>query len=493
MTEPGPPGDPSRSERRRPTLSVDAWGLVLVGVAFFVLQWTLFPHDRPPGWDESVYLSQVTPGAEVAFFAGWRARGITLIVAPAIWAGASIGELRVFLMVVSAAGLSLALAVWKPVIGMAASVALFLFSCTWIALINASQVMPNFWTAVLGLAAAGYTVRWNEGGRGRHAVLAGAALALTALVRPTEATVIFAVLAAFVLLGRRSWTALAALSAGLVIGWLPWVVEMSVRFGGPLEALRGAASGHVAPAPVTQNVLRHLSYTDGELIATVVPLSGVIWWVMLAVLTVVGIARAATRAERLAALAGAVVALAVTIEYVVFVPVLAPRFLLPAYAFAAIPASVGLVSLVRGRGVLRAAGIVVVLIAIPWAVWQAGVARRVEVEATRVGRLFREAGQQIGRMAAGDTCSFMSPAGYPQIQIESGCAGRALPRIEGPTPQELEQLGKGRDSVFVIMSRPVSPTSPLDAVRPIRVPGPNRVWLIYQLPAAALPGPGGAG
>jgi hypothetical protein len=493
MTEPEPPGDPSGSECRRPTLTVEAWGLVLACVTFFVLQWTLFPHDRPPGWDESVYLSQVTPDTEVAFFAGWRARGITLIVAPAIWAGASIGELRIFLMVVSAVGLGLALAVWKPVIGMAALVALILFSCTWIALLNASQVMPNFWTAVVGLAAAGYTVRWNEGGRGRSAVLAGAALALTALVRPTEAIVIFAVLSAFVLLGRRSWTALAALSAGLVIGWLPWVVEMSVRFGGPLQALRGAATGHVTPAPVTQNLLRHLSYTNGDLISTEVPLPGVVWWAVLAVLVVVGIVRAATRAERVAALVGAVAALAVTIEYVAFVPVVAPRFLLPAYAFTAIPASIGLVSLFRGRGIFRATGVVVVLIAIPWVVWQADVARRVEAEATRVGRLFREVGQQIGRMAAGDTCSFMSPAGYPQIQIASGCAGRELPHAEGPTRQELEQLGKGRESVFVIMPRPASPTSPLDAVRPIRARGPNRVWLIYQLPAAAPPGPGAAG
>ncbi len=493
MTEPGQPGDNSGSERRRPTLTVEAWGLVLVCITFVVLQWTLFPHDRPPGWDESVYLSQVTPGAESAFFAGWRARGITLIVAPAIWAGATIGELRVFLMVVSTVGLGLALSVWKSMIGLAAPVALFLFSCTWIALLNASQVMPNFWTAVLGLVAAGYTVRWNEGERTRDAVLAGVALALTALVRPTEATVIFAVLAAIVLLGRRSWTILATLSAGLVIGWLPWVVEMSVRFGGPLQALRGAAAGHVAPAPVTQNLLRYLSYTNGELISTAVPLPGVIWSVVLAVLAVGGIVRATTRAERVAALVGAVAALAVTIEYVVFVPALAPRFLLPAYAFAAIPASLGLVSLFRGRGILRAAGVVVVLIAIPWAVWQAGVARRVEAEATRVGLLFREAGQQIGRLAAGDTCSFMSPAGYPQIQLASGCAGRELPRIEGPTPQELAHLGTGRESVFVIMPRPASPRSPLNAVRPIRARGPNRAWLIYQVPATAPPGPASAG
>ena len=493
MTERGPSRDSSGSERHRPGLTVDAGELILVCLSFLVLQWMLFPHDRPSGWDESVYLSQITPGAEAAFFAGWRARGITLLVAPAIWAGASLGELRIYLMVFSAVGLGFALAVWRPIIGMAASVAAFLFSFTWIALLSGSQVMPNFWTAVLGLVAAGFTVRWNESGRVYDAVLAGAALAATALVRPTEATVIFVVLGVFVLLSRRSWTALAALSAGLVIGWLPWIVEMSVRFGGPLHALRGAAAGHVAPAPATQNVLRHLSYTDGELLKTVLPLPGVIWWVALAALTVLGIVRAATRAERVAALVAAVAALAVTTEYVVFVPVLAPRFLLPAYAFVAISASIGLVSLFRGRGFVQAAGVVVVLIAIPWALWQAGVAQRVEKNNTRVNGPFREVGQQIGRLAGGHSCSFMSPFGYPQIQIASGCAGRELPRAAGPTEQELERLGTDREAVFVIMTRSASPTSPLDGVRPIRARGPNRVWLIYQLPAPAAPGPGGVG
>ena len=495
MIERRPSDASSVNGRRRPSLTVDAGALILVCLSFLVLQWMLFPHDRPPGWDESVYLSQITPGAEAAFFAGWRARGITLIVAPAIWAGASLGELRVYLMVFSAVGLGLALAVWRPIIGMAASLAAFLFSFTWLALVSGSQVMPNFWTAVLGLVAAGFTLRWNESGRRHHAVLAGAALAGTALVRPTEATVIFVVLAVFVLLSRRSWTVIASLAAGLVIGWLPWIVEMSIRFGGPLQALRGAAAGHLAPAPVTQNVLRHLAYTDGELLKTVVPLPGVIWWMALAALTVLGIVRAATRGERVAALVAAGAALALTTEYVVFVPVLAPRFLLPAYAFVAIPASIGLVSLFRGRSIIvRAVGVVVVLTAIPWAVWQAGVAQRVETNNTRVNGPFREVGRQIGRMAGGQPCSFMSPFGYPQIQIASGCAGRELPRLGGPTEQELERFGTDRGSVFVIMTRPASPTSPLDGARPIRASGPNRVWLIYQLPApTAPPGPGEVG
>jgi len=487
--------DPSGTGRRRPFLTVSGAGLILVCCGSVVVQSMLLPHGRPPGWDESVYLSQVTPGAEAAFFAGWRARGITILIAPAISAGASLGELRIYLIALSAVASGLSFSVWRPLVGTAVPIAAFFLSFSWIALLNGSQVMPNLWAALLGLAAAGFTIRRQEAGGARHAVLAAATLAATALVRPTEATVVFVVLATFVVLGpRRSWRMLGALSAGLAVGWAPWVVEMSVRFGGPLEALREAATGHVASAPIGRHVLRHLAYTDGELVETVVPVAGVLWWVALAVLSVLGIVRAATRAERAAAVVAAGTALAVIAEYVVFVPVSAPRFLLPAYAFAAIPASIGVVSLLRGRSLVRAVGVVVLSLAVPWAFWQASVADRVERSNSEVNGRLQEIGQLIRRRAAGDECSVMSPFGHPQIQIASGCAGSELPRPEGPSRRELERLWSGGASVFVIVTTPPPPTSPLAAVRPIRARGPNRVCFIYELrPPTARLVPGGAG
>ncbi|MDQ4107318.1 MAG: hypothetical protein M3138_00735 [Actinomycetota bacterium] len=463
-------------------------------LCFFVLQSVLFPRDRPPGWDEAVYLSQVTPGAEPAFFAGWRARGVTLVIAPAMSAGASIADVRTFLIILSTASLGLTLSVWIPLIGVAASLAAFLFSFSWIALLNASQVMPNFWAAVLGLAAAGFTIRGVEGERSRHIVFASAALAATALIRPTEATVVFVVLGAYVLLGRkRSGTALLALTSGLVLGWLPWMIEMSVRFGGPLQALREAASGPLARAPAVHNALRHLSYTDGELVERVLPVPGIVWWGMLGLLSVVGLLRA-TREERVAGLVASFAALAVTIEYLVFVPVSAARFLLPAYAFLAVPASIGLVSLLRGRTVARSAGVIVLLLAIPWTIWQASVAERVEMASRQVNERFREVGHQLMRLAADAPCSFLSPHGYPQIQIASGCAGDELRRARGPSEGELDRLRDRGGSVFVLLRNPVRPSSLLGAVEPMRFSGSDNVWFIYHLPARPEPTePTGAG
>jgi hypothetical protein len=339
----------------------------------------------------------------------------------------------------------------------------------------------------LGLAAAGFTIRGVEGERRRHIVFASAALAATALIRPTEATIVFVVLGPYALLGRkRSWTVVLALASGLALGWLPWMIEMSVRFGGPLQALREAASGPLARASTVHNALRHLSYTDGELVERVVPVSGIVWWAMLGLLTVVGLLRA-TREERVAGLVASFAALAVTIEYLVFVPVSAARFLLPAYAFLAVPASIGLVSLLRGRTVARSVGVIALLLAIPWAIWQAGVAERVETASRQVNERFREVGHQLMRLADGAPCSFLSPHGHPQIQIASGCAGDELRRARGPTGRELDRLREGGESFFVVVRKPVRPSSPLGAFEPTRFSGSGRVWFIYQLPATPQP------
>ena len=93
--EPAPP----EAERARPaattgkvppTGSVGSRGLLLgVGVGFLVTQLVVAPPGRPSGWDEAVYVSQVTPGMEAMFMAAWRARGITLLIAPVTLLGGS--------------------------------------------------------------------------------------------------------------------------------------------------------------------------------------------------------------------------------------------------------------------------------------------------------------------------------------------------------------------------------------------------------------------
>ncbi len=452
-----------------------------VGVTYVVAQAVLISLSRPPGWDETVYLSQVTPGVEALEFLAWRARGMTLLVAPVTWLGGSVRDVRVFLMLASALTMVATFRLWIPLIGLAAPVAAVLFSFSWLGLLSGTEVMPNLWAALLGLATAGLIARRIEGGERWHAVLASAVLAVMALVRPTEATVAAGAIGLYIVACRRTeWRLLFGLGGGLVLGWLPWFVEMSIRFGGPMNALDEAAVEHFARASVAQNVVLHLASTDGRPPGSPAALGGVLWWSLLVILTIVAIARARSTGRAVAILA-CFGALALATEYLVFVSALAPRFLLPAYAFASLPAAIGLVALIRGGVVSRVAGVVVLVLVIPWAIWQGDVAGRFQDKRMISTLAFRDVGLKLRELADGRPCSFLSPHGYPQISFTSGCDGSDLLRPTGPKAAELEELRRDGEELFVILKRAASATSPLSSLDPVRVAGPGRTWFIYHV------------
>jgi hypothetical protein len=73
-------------------------------------------------------------------------------------------------------------------------------------------------------------------------VSTGAAAALVALVRPTDSVLVLAPLfaVALVVTRLRRLKVLAVVAVGEVVGWLPWIIEAYLRFGGPWERLQAA-------------------------------------------------------------------------------------------------------------------------------------------------------------------------------------------------------------------------------------------------------------
>jgi hypothetical protein len=69
-------------------------------------------------WDESVYASQVTPGIPSAYFGAPRARGMPALLAPLTLLTSSTLALRLYIATLSAAGLFLALRVWRRLLPM---------------------------------------------------------------------------------------------------------------------------------------------------------------------------------------------------------------------------------------------------------------------------------------------------------------------------------------------------------------------------------------
>lgn len=339
----------------------DVW-LGAVAAAFTLAQLVLVRPGMGLGWDETVYVSQVSGHAPAAFFSAPRARGVPLLVAPIAAWSASTPLLRLFLAVLSGLALFLALRVWRglfPTRVLALGGALF--ASLWVTLFYGPQAMPNYWVAIGALLCVGSFLRAG-GGRGAAApgraavggVLAGAAL--MAWMRPMDAVyVVLPLLARCLWRGPRPRRGrppalLAALLAGLVAGAGEWVVEAYLGYGGLVQRLsdasrlQGGLGGHLAVA----DQLRSLG---GRVLCR--PCTGSMpgpavtaWWFVLPPLAVLAVAvalRARRPAPTLLPLACATTA---AVPYLFLIGYAAPRFLLPVYALLAIPVADALTHLV---------------------------------------------------------------------------------------------------------------------------------------------------
>ncbi|KPI21916.1 hypothetical protein OK074_7265 [Actinobacteria bacterium OK074] len=346
---PRPPDATGRAERARG----DSWLVVVAGV-FTLAQLALVRPGMGLGWDETVYVSQVSSHIPAAYFSAPRARGVPLLVAPIASWSTSTPLLRCYLAVLSGLALLWALRAWRgtfPVRVLATAGGLF--ASLWVTLFYGPQAMPNYWVAVGALAGTGYFLRAQRDRQDRVALWGVAAsAALMSWMRPTDA--VWAALPLLVLLvGVRRWRQLrllAALLAGLAGGAAEWVIEAYVSYGGLAQrlsdasAIQGGLGWHIA---ITDQV-RSLG---GRALCR--PCTGAtpspattLWWYALPPLAALAL-WVAVRARRTAAtLVPLACAATAAVPYLFLIGYAAPRFLLPAYALLAIPLADLLVHLV---------------------------------------------------------------------------------------------------------------------------------------------------
>lgn len=326
----------------------------LVAAAFTLAQLILVRPGMGLGWDETVYVSQVSPHAPAAFFSAPRARGVSLLVAPIASWSSSTTLLRFYLALLSGLGLYLALRAWRGlfperVLALAGA----LFATLWVTLFYGPQAMPNYWVAIGALACVGCFLRAGAD-RSPRAALWGVGLstALMAWMRPADA--VWATLPLLVLVvavrGWRRLRLLVALCAGLVAGAGEWVVEAYVSHGGLGQRLADASriQGGLGWNVAVDDQLRSLG---GRSLCR--PCTGampnpavMVWWFVLPLLAVLGLV-VAVKARRTARTL-LLLACATTsgVPYLFMIGYAAPRFLLPVYALLAIPVADALVHLV---------------------------------------------------------------------------------------------------------------------------------------------------
>ncbi|MFG2647764.1 hypothetical protein [Streptomyces sp. NPDC048436] len=357
------------TERRGPMPAVRTqgrtggqWWPAAVAVGFTLVQLALVRPGMGLGWDETVYVSQVSGHAPAAFFSAPRSRGISLLVAPIASWSSSTSLLRVYLALLSGLGLFLALRAWRGLFPVrVVALAGALFATLWVTVFYGPEVMPNYWVAIGALAAVGHLLRAQADRFDRAALWGvGASVGLMAWMRPTDAVWVSLPLFAVLVCVRRWWRPrlLAALSVGLASGAVAWVVEAYAGFGG-LSARLADASRIQGGLGWNIAVLDQLRSLRGQTLcrpcSSSLPGPEVIaWWFALPLLAALGLVvavRARRTARTLLPLACATTA---SIPYLFMIGYAAPRFLLPFYALLAIPVADALTHLVTSaRGAWR--------------------------------------------------------------------------------------------------------------------------------------------
>ncbi|MGC1211598.1 MAG: hypothetical protein WA890_10100 [Micromonospora sp.] len=327
--------------------------LLAVCVLFAVGSAVAVPASLGLGWDEVVYVSQYGTHAPAAFMSAPRSRGVTLLVGPiASWLDSTVA-LRLFLTATAAISLGLAFWVWSWLLRQprVAALAAGLYASLWIALFYANAAMPNHYTAMAAVAAVGcFLLAASEPARLRAYVGLASALVVAALMRPVDAFWLgLPLLAGTVAVPAfRRWRLAAAVVTGLAVGGAPWVVEAETRYGGLMERIRqaGHVQGGTGPAFSLPEVLATL---DGPILCRPCdsPLRwpAALWWVALAALVPLGVRAARRHGTSPTAWLPVAVAASMAVPYLFLIGYSAPRFLLPAYGLALVPAASGLAAL----------------------------------------------------------------------------------------------------------------------------------------------------
>lgn len=351
--------------------------LAVVAVAYTAAQLIASPPWHFLGPDESIYYSQFAPGVPAAYMSAPRAWGVPLLAAPVDALTGSIIALRLYLSVLSGLGLFLAFWAWLKLPhpqfrhGLAVPSAAALFAALWVSLFYGPELMPNLPTALCTVGAVGLFLQaaqrqTSPSPRWPSLIGLTAAFAGMALLRPTEALPPAAVLCVVAVFGRpwRQLRAPAAVAAGTAIGWVPWIIESQIRFGGLTARLH--QNSQVNEVGWHFTLLRHLQAfsslnslcrDDTGPSCGHVSVSGVLIWTALAILVTTGL-WAARHTPAISSLALATITAAgCAFPYLFYTGVTNPRFLLPVYALLTLPAAHGLWSIASRNRISQAAAV----------------------------------------------------------------------------------------------------------------------------------------
>lgn len=495
----------ARREQRRSWIETH-WaevGLVLVGFLFLAVQLLLVP--RPFGFttDEATYLAMVDPSVPELYWTPPRAWGISVLAAPVAAFSAGLQVTRIYFSGLAGLGLVAAFWPWLRVLHRAvAPLAALLFSTMWFTVYFGPQVMPNLYVALLAVAAVGIALRSACEPAWWRSALAAAAGGLVALLRPTDSVLVFSplFLCAFLVPRLRRIRMLGALAVGVLLGWLPWVVEAYSRFGGPVARL--AAAENAGPKGLSVDLSR-LSIVprllDGapaycclEAPATnagPIPVIFTVWLLVCAVIAALGVVAAARRGQLPEVLLVSLPAGLLAAFYTLLPSFTTLRFLLPVFALLSMPVAMALVSgLTASHGARRkamaallAAGIVAhVGLMLP-------TADRVLEQHARTRMKALQLSDALRPLVDGRPCLLAGVAPRATAYY-LGCAVHAG-RPKRYTPRRVQEAQSAGHIVLWVLHRPPPADTTIGSWQKVTIPGMPPGWQVYLPPSWMLTRP----
>lgn len=440
--------------------------LMVVGLIFFALQVFLVPRPFGFSTDEVTYLAKVDPSVPELYWTQPRAWGMPALAAPVAVFSPGVDVIRLYFGFLSSVGLVAAFWPWLRLLAPAvAPLAALLFSTTWMTVFFGSLVMPNLYVGLGAVAVVGLTLRAARNPQRWRALLAGAAAAFVAFVRPTDSVLVLAPLVAGVVAVRRlrRLDVLVALVVGELLGWLPWVVEAYMRFGGPITRVRAAETA--GPGGLRLNLANLLIYPRlldgtpaycckvGALAAAgplPLPLTG--WLIAIPMVALIGVATAFGQRKLPELLLVCLPAGLLAAFYLLLPSFTTLRFLLPVFALLSLPvaaALVGLLTITRGRKRTVAVAVVAAVLIAHLGLMLPQAEHVLAAEQQHRARPVRVA-SALHRLIGGRPCLVVGQEVQP-IAFYLGCRVQQM-RTSRQAPPRVREAQRNRSMIVAVLS-----------------------------------------
>ena len=343
----------TRPPKRSLTSPDSLFWLVLVSAAFLAAELTPALLRMPLGADEITYIARTSAHASAISLPPVHGQGMGLLAAPVTLFTTSLTAIRIWMSVLSAVGLFLAVLCWRGLRPMwVLALAELVLASLAITQNSGVQIYPDWWGAVGLLALTGLFLRAANGTMRARVVLPliGFVSLVIVLLRPQNVVFLMGpvILACLVVRGWRNFKVLAAMAVGTALGFAEWAAGAYLWFGGLIERIN-LAGQEPPPLHLYFALLTQLRYVNGSWYCSsgctqwAVPYETP-WWIGFLAIAILGLwagwHRGAMKASSV--LAGAT-AVWVFVLYACLVPFGAPRYLLPTYALMSILVADGIV------------------------------------------------------------------------------------------------------------------------------------------------------